>query len=213
MFTGLIEQVGRVARREARGGGARLTIAHAAWDRPLAAGDSVAVDGACLTVAEVGDLRFAADVLEETLRLTTLGRKAIGAAVNLERAMPADGRFGGHLVTGHVDGVGTVRQLANAGHDWVLAVRCERDVAAGIVLKGSIAVDGISLTVTRVLDDGFEVHVIPFTLAHTGLQQAGVGTPVNLETDVIGKYVQRYLQGRGGAAEAGGDGAALAVFL
>lgn len=213
MFTGLIEQVGRVAGREPRGDGARLMIAHGPWDRPLAAGDSVAVDGACLTVAEVGDLRFAADVLEETLRLTTLGQKALGAAVNLERAMPADGRFGGHLVTGHVDGVGTVRQLTNAGRDWVLAVRCGREMAAGIVLKGSITVDGISLTVTRVLDDGFEVHVIPFTWEHTGLHQARAGTPVNLETDVIGKYVQRLLREREGGTAPGADGAALAVFL
>lgn len=192
MFTGLIEHVGTLAQRETRGNGARLVIRHAPWAPPLVPGESIAVNGACLTAAEVAPDHFACDVLLETLRLTSLGTRASGSRVNLERAMRADGRFGGHLVTGHVDGLGRIQRLDRQGVDWALEVAAEAGVLEGIVLKGSVALDGISLTVTAVQETSFSTHLIPFTWQHTALQEARVGDSINIETDMVGKYVRKY---------------------
>lgn len=190
MFTGLIEAVGEVLTFEQVAGGARLVLA-TSLGAQFGLGESVAVNGVCLTVVEHNDHAAAFDLGPETARVTALGTLAPGAAVNLERALRADGRLGGHVVLGHVDGVGTISDVRpDADFTWV-TVSYPRELAAGFVLKGSVAVDGISLTVARLTDDAFDVQVIPHTATHTTILRWGVGTVVNLECDVIGKYVAR----------------------
>lgn len=190
MFTGLIEAVGEVLTFELIPGGARL-VAATALASELAAGESLAVNGVCLTVVERTDGEAAFDLGAETLRVSTLGELAPGAKVNLERAMRADGRYGGHLVQGHVDGVGTITAVRGEGDGLWLSIRFPPALAAGFVPKGAVAVDGISLTVGHLGDDRFDVQVIPFTLAHTTLASARPGQQVNLECDIVGKYVAR----------------------
>lgn len=201
MFTGLVQQVGTLAGRKARADGASLAIRHEPWASPLALGESIAVRGACLTVTSVSDGEFTCDVLNETLKRTNLGAAAAGARLNLERALRADERLGGHIVTGHIDGQGVVSALEQKGADWILEVACSLELLSGIVPKGSIAVDGVSLTVAALGATSFSVHLIPHTWDHTSLNALKTGHSVNLETDLIGKYVQRYLgrmQGGGG---------------
>lgn len=199
MFTGIIQKIGAVGRRVARGNGQRLTIRHDAWDAPLTLGESVAVNGVCLTVAEAGSGQFTADVLSETLSRTSLGAKATGAAVNLERALRLDERLGGHLVQGHVDGTGRLEALRRTGSDWILEVRCETALLDGMAPKGSIAIDGVSLTIAELKDGSFMVHLIPHTWEQTAFKALKAGARVNLETDIIGKYVARHLERMGGA--------------
>jgi riboflavin synthase len=190
MFTGLVEAVGKLEESRPTAGGVRLGIL---WElaRELALGDSVAVNGVCLTVVDLDGDRVSADVGPETLRVTTLGRLVRGAAVNLERPLRADNRFGGHFVQGHVDAVGEIDDLrAEAEFCW-LTVRFPRQLGAYIVPKGSIAVDGISLTVAKLAHDRFDVQIVPFTMSHTNLGHARVRDSVNLECDIVGKYVVR----------------------
>lgn len=199
MFTGLIEGVGRVERFDgpARGGtadadGARLRVA-----TPLAVemvpGESVAVDGVCLTVAASGPGGFEAVVSPQTLRVTALGGLRAGRAVNLERALRADARLGGHFVLGHVDGVGTVAALSEAGENRWLDVDLPDALLPAVVDRGSIAVDGISLTVAALAGRRVGMQIVPHTLAHTALGERRAGDAVNIETDIIGKYVARLL--------------------
>jgi riboflavin synthase len=190
MFTGLVEAVGEVVDRQATSAGARLRI-----DSPLSGelglGDSVAVNGVCLTVTSIEGAAFRADVGPETLRVTTLGRFAPGTRVNLERPLRADGRFGGHFVQGHVDGVGRIEDWrAEADFHW-LTVSFAPELAQYIVPKGSIAIDGISLTVARLAVDRLDIMIVPFTVAHTNLQAARTQDAVNIECDMVGKYVAR----------------------
>lgn len=194
MFTGLIQKVGKLAGKKPRGDGMVFTIQHDAWDSPLIKGESVAVQGVCLTVTAIRAGEFACDVLNETVNRTNLGKKDAGAPLNLERALRADERLGGHIVSGHVDGLGTVLAFEQKGQDWVLEVSCAEPLLRGIVPKGSIAIDGISLTIAELSPKSFTVHLIPHTLANTSLQALKRGHTVNLETDIIGKYVQRYLE-------------------
>jgi riboflavin synthase len=194
MFTGLIQKVGTLAGKKPRGDGLVFTIKHDAWDTALIQGESVAVQGVCLTVTTFRAGEFSCDVLNETVNKTNLGKKDIGAPLNLERALRADERLGGHIVSGHVDGPGTVLAFDQKGSDWVLEVACDDALLQGIVPKGSIAIDGISLTVAELRAKSFTVHLIPHTLANTSLQGLRRGCSVNLETDVIGKYVHRYLE-------------------
>ena len=194
MFTGLVQKVGTLAARHARGGGMRFEIRHDAWEAPLAVGESVAVQGVCLTATTCQPGRFTCDVLKETLDKTTLGSKEVGADLNLERALRADERFGGHFVTGHIDGSGRVKALTRAGDDTVLEVECDAELLAGMVPKGSIAVDGVSLTIADLRAASFTVHLIPHTWQQTALRALKTGHRVNLETDMIGKFVRRYLQ-------------------
>jgi riboflavin synthase len=206
MFTGIVEGTGTVVtmdRPPAGGGAARLEV-EAPWlAGGLAVGDSVAVDGCCLTVVAGGPDRFAADVVAETLRRTALGRLAAGARVNLERPLALGGRLGGHLVQGHVDGVGQVlerRAVGEGGEE--VKVELPGDLARYVVEKGSIAVDGVSLTVAGVGDGWFAVALVPHTLATTTLGERAPGDPVHLEVDVVAKYVERLVQpwsGRGAA--------------
>jgi riboflavin synthase len=190
MFTGLIEASGRLVERKTTGGGLRFRIASALADE-LAAGDSLAVNGVCLTViaAEGGDI--VADVGPETIRVTTLGALPPGSAVNLERPLRADGRLGGHFVQGHVDGIGYLEERTPAAEFEWLTVSFPPELAPFLVPKGSIAVDGISLTVARLSADRFDVQVVPYTLERTNLHAISVRDRVNLECDMVGKYVVR----------------------
>jgi riboflavin synthase len=190
MFTGLIETVAEVLTFEQMPGGARLVVA-SPLGADLAVGESLAVNGVCLTVVERNDHAAAFDLGPETARVTSLGSLAPGAPVNLERAVRADGRLGGHLVLGHVDGIGTVVDVEPAMDFTWIRISYPPELAAGFVLKGSVAVDGVSLTVAHLTDDRFDVQVVPHTLAHTTMARWRAGTAVNLECDVIGKYVAR----------------------
>jgi riboflavin synthase len=197
MFTGIVEELGEVVAVDVTGDSAWLTVRGPHVTRDARQGDSIAVSGVCLTVTGRADGAFTADVMRETLDRTTLGALAPGDRVNLERAVPVDGRLGGHLVQGHVDGVGRVLERW-PGERWesvrfAVPARLARYVAE----KGSVAVDGVSLTVAAVDDAGFTVGLIPTTLEATTLGRAAPGTPVNLEVDVLAKYVERLL---GGAA-------------
>ncbi|MCL3862811.1 riboflavin synthase [Actinotalea sp. K2] len=194
MFTGIVEEVGAVIDLEEGPGDARLSLRGPVVTTGTRLGDSIAVDGVCLTVTALGDDgTFVADVMPETLRRSTLGRLVPGAPVNLERAMRADGRLDGHLVQGHVDGVGTLLSR-DPGPRWDdLVVGCPVDLARYIAEKGSICVAGVSLTVTHVQDDRFGISLIPTTLAASTLGGLRAGDEVNLEVDVIAKYVERLL--------------------
>ena len=190
MFTGLIEAVGEVLTFEQVPGGARLVLA-TSLGSSLQVGESLAVNGVCLTVVEHNDHAAAFDLGPETARVTALGTLAPGSQVNLERAMRADSRVGGHFVLGHVDGLGTVVDVQpEADFTWI-GIGFPFELASGFVLKGSVAVDGVSLTVARLYDDRFDVQIVPHTLQMTTLAHWRPGTVVNLECDVIGKYVAR----------------------
>lgn len=190
MFTGLIEAVADVLTFEQVPGGARLVVA-TTLGAEVGVGESVAVNGVCLTVVERNDHAAAFDLGPETARITALGSLSPGAKVNLERAIRADARLGGHFVLGHIDGVGTIVDVQpEMDFTWV-SIAYPAELAAGFVLKGSVAVDGVSLTVARLTDDTFDVQIIPHTWTHTTMSQWRPGTTVNLECDVIGKYVAR----------------------
>jgi riboflavin synthase len=190
MFTGLVEGVGEVIERKPMSGGVRLRIA-AALAPELAPGDSIAVNGVCLTVILAERDEIHADVGPETVRVTTLGSLERGAVVNLERPLRADSRFGGHFVQGHVDAVGHVEEIRKDAEFHWLTVSFPPHLAPFIVHKGSIAVDGISLTVAGLGTDRFDIMVVPFTMEHTNLGRIGIRERVNLECDMVGKYVVR----------------------
>lgn len=195
MFTGLVEGVGMLRALEMRGGDARLRIA--VGDLPFAdavLGESIAVNGVCLTVIAFDVDGFEADASNETLGLTTLGALPVGAALNLERAMRPSDRLGGHLVSGHVDGVGRVVRIEPDARSqrWTFSVPAA--LTRYIAQKGSICVDGVSLTVNAAEQDGFEVALIPHTVAHTAFSQTRVGDAVNLEVDLVARYVERLLR-------------------
>lgn len=193
MFTGIVEELGEITEVTELGDAARVAIAGPVVTRDAAHGDSIAVDGVCLTVVEVADGVFTADVMRETLVRSSLAGAAPGRRVNLERAATLGSRLGGHLVQGHVDGVGTVVAREPAEHWEVVRFALPPELARYVVTKGSIAVDGVSLTVVDVTDDpaGFSVSLIPTTLQLTTLGARAVGDRVNLEVDVVAKYVER----------------------
>ena len=194
MFTGLVEDLGTVAAVDATADGARLTV-RSRLAGELGEGDSVAVNGVCLTAVAVGDGSFGADVMHETLRRSSLGEAREGARVNLELALRADGRLGGHVMQGHVDGVGTIEAVRQDGFARVVTISADAALLRYVVEKGSIAVDGVSLTVASVDEDGFDVSLIPETLERTSLGAAAPGTPVNLEVDILAKYIEKLLPG------------------
>jgi riboflavin synthase len=193
MFTGLIETVGVVSELTRTGSGFTLGIR-----TPLASelrlGESVAVNGVCLTVTTGDEAGWSADIGPETARVTTLGSVTPGQPVNLERSMRADGRFGGHFVQGHADGVGVVDTIRQDGESYWIAVRVPSELEPFIILKGSIAIDGVSLTVARLERALVHVMIIPFTWAHTAVSSLRPGNRVNLECDMVGKYVARSLE-------------------
>lgn len=193
MFTGLIEKIGKVAGIERRGASAALLVEVPFPPAEVNLGDSIAVNGVCLTVVEKKGGTFAFDVSPETVERTAFRRLESGSSVNLERALRLSDRLGGHIVTGHVDCVAVVTERRHESGNIVFNFRIPREFARYMAGKGSVAIDGISLTVNTVTDDGFTVNVIPHTAAQTTLQAKRVGDEVNIETDIIGKYLERLL--------------------
>lgn len=197
MFTGLIELTGRIEEIKTTESGREFRIS-SIWD-DLVKGESIAVNGVCLTVLEFGPAWFTVAAMVMTLSRTTLEEWSEGDIVNLERAMRADARFGGHIVQGHVDGVGEVRKVRRKGDALLINIKLPKKLAKTLVLHGSVAVDGVSLTVNALKGDKLQVALIDYTLAHTSLERLEKGVRVNIETDVIGKFVQRmvapYLKG------------------
>lgn len=197
MFTGLIQSVGRVAALQPRGGDLRIVIDAGSLDlSSTQAGDSIAVSGVCLTALEPHAGGFAADVSNETLACTTLGRLRVGDPVNLERSLTLATPLGGHFVSGHVDGVGRVLSIADDGRSqrWVFEV--PEDLRRYIASKGSVAVNGVSLTVNELTPTGFGVNLIPHTLAHTSFGTMAVGEAINIEIDLLARYVERLMSAR-----------------
>jgi riboflavin synthase len=190
VFTGLVQDLGQVVGFDATDDGVRLGV-RTRLAGEIAAGDSVAVDGVCLTATGVADGSFSAEVMHETLRRSALAGIAQGSAVNLELALRASDRLGGHIVQGHVDGLGAVRDTGDDGFARTVVIAAPADLLRYVVEKGSIAVNGVSLTVVAVGDDWFSVSLIPETLERTTLGSAASGTPVNLEVDVVAKYVEK----------------------
>jgi len=202
MFTGIIEHLGTVDSLALHAEGGRLTI-HAPTVAPrLAIANSIAVDGCCLTVVVLGAERFSADLSTETIRKTSMGEWRAGTRVNLEQPMTAGKEFGGHFVLGHVDTTGRVTRLDPEGENWWYGVEVPKSFAKYVVPQGSIAIDGISLTVARWNGRVAEIAVIPFTYEHTNVRDKKIGDAVNLEGDVLGKYVERYLEARSGVRPA-----------
>ena len=196
MFTGIVEETGRVVSFARSDAGWRLQIAASAVLRDVAPGDSIAVNGCCLTAAQFDAQHLFFDVLEETRRLTNFSALAVGARVNLERSLAAGGKMGGHFVTGHIDGQGAIEVFEPRGKDYFLKVRAPAGTGRYLVPKGSIALDGMSLTVAEVDGDAFAVWLIPHTLAVTNLPDRRAGENVNLEFDLLGKYVEKLLATR-----------------
>jgi len=196
MFTGIVEELGVVEGLEEQSDAIRLSVRGPFVTTDVSLGDSIAVNGCCLTVAERDGETFTADVMHETLTKTSLGALEIGSRVNLERAVTPQTRLGGHIVQGHVDGTGRVVRRQPSEHWTLVEIELRPDVARYLVPKGSVTVDGISLTVVDVLDASFTVSLIPETLARTTLGFKEAGDPVNLEVDVIAKYVERLLTTR-----------------
>ena len=196
MFTGIVEERGTVASVEPLTNAERIAIRGSVVLADVRPGDSIAVNGVCLTVVDIGPDSFTADVMQETLKRSSLGSAGVGSEVNLERAARLDSRLGGHLVHGHVDGTGEVLVIEPDPHWTLMRISLPAGLGRYVVEKGSITVDGVSLTVVGVDDDGFSVSLIPTTLAETTLGSRRVGDTVNLEVDAIAKYVERLMQGR-----------------
>jgi len=196
MFTGLIQKSGEVIRVESSRGMGKLAIKSSSWDSPLVVGESIAVNGVCLTLKSVRAEGMEFDVLQETFDRTNLGQKRKGSRVNLERALRMGDLVGGHFVTGHADGAGAVKALECAGRDWIMTVSCSEDLLKDMVLKGSIACDGVSLTISAIGGGSFRVNIIPHTWEITTFSTLSIGDAVNLETDMLGKYVRRAMGSR-----------------
>ncbi len=194
MFTGIVEAVGQVLSVEQAGECGKLEIAAASIQSDLHLGDSVATNGVCLTVSQLQPHSFIVDVMPVSWQITTLGSLQAGSRVNIERALRADARLGGHFVTGHIDGVGTLSSATQQGNATLLQIEAPKQILCQLVNKGSIAVDGVSLTVHSLTQSGFGVSIIPHTGQSTILSQISIGQKVNLETDILGKYCQALLK-------------------
>ena len=201
MFTGIVEEVGKMKSLAIAGTSGKIAIRAKKVLEGTKIGDSIAVNGICLTVVSLQPDGFTADIMAETVRRSSLGKSRAGDQVNLERAMAADGRFGGHIVSGHIDGTGTIRSLKREENAVWVAVETTQKILELIVEKGSICIDGISLTVAKVEKNEFQVSVIPHTGEETTLLGKNPGDLVNLETDIVGKYVQKLLGLSGTAQE------------
>jgi riboflavin synthase len=193
MFTGIIEEIGTITTIQKGARSARLTIKAEIIIEDMKLGDSIAVNGVCLTVTDFSHHTFSADVMNETLSRSSLGQLSVGSRVNLERAMPANGRFGGHIVSGHIDGTGEIIQKERDDNAVWLTVAVPEQILKYIVEKGSVTVDGVSLTVARISDRHFAVSIIPHTGKATILLDKRPGDAVNIEIDIIGKYIERFL--------------------
>ena len=196
MFTGIIEELGIVKGIRSQSGGMRLSVSGKVVFDAMKTGDSIAVNGVCLTVVEYNSAVFSADVSRETVDKTGIGKLRVGDRVNLERPMRLSDRLGGHLVAGHVDGVGVIRGIMNKGDAAIFTFEAPKEVAKYLIYKGSVAIDGISLTVNEVQGNSFSVTIIPHTAKMTTLGFKKIGDAVNLEADMLGKYVERFLEGK-----------------
>ena len=201
MFTGIVEGMGRVTEVQREEELVRMGIALPAALTDIAVGDSICINGACLTVVERGERSFRVDVSPETLARTTLSSLKPNDEVNLERALRLSDRLGGHLVTGHVDGTGYIAEVMAGGDARVITLRVDQQVLQYLVEKGSVTVEGVSLTISRMRGDGFQVTIIPYTAHNTNLGAKRPGDRVNIEVDIIGKYVKRFLQEADGEGE------------
>jgi riboflavin synthase len=199
MFTGIIEHLGTISRLELNSGGGKLTVHAPSLAPKLAVSASVAVNGCCLTMVHRDEEDFSADLSGETLGKTSFASLKTGARVNLEQPLTAGKEFGGHFVLGHVDGTGHVAHLTSAGDSWLFGVAVPPELARYIVSKGSLTVDGISLTVASWRNHVAEIALIPYTYQHTNIRDRVPSDPVNLEVDILGKYIERYLAQRGSA--------------
>jgi riboflavin synthase len=195
MFTGIVETVGKLVALDSGRDSMRVRIAAAGIAEDVALGDSVAINGVCLTVVEIAAPQLTFEAVYETLRRTTLGQLRAGDPVNLERALLADGRFGGHIVQGHVDGTGRIASIRPVGDSWFIYIEASTELLRYIVTKGSVCVDGISLTVMDADDRAFSLSIIPHTWDNTTLKDRRAGDSVNIETDIIGKYVEKLIGG------------------
>lgn len=194
MFTGIIEEIGSIISSNLVGGSGELRVGAALILEGCKLGDSIAVNGVCLTVTKITNREIAFDVSVETLRHSNLGILKKGDQVNLERALAADGRFGGHMVSGHIDGTGTLNDYRQEGNAIVFTFNVTPAVARYLIIKGSIAIDGISLTISALAEDSFSVTVIPHSLQQTTLGQRNLGATVNLENDLVAKYIEKLIQ-------------------
>ena len=195
MFTGIIEEIGTIQSVKRSQSSLTLEIAGTVIFDDLRIGDSVAVNGVCLTATTIGAERFTADVMPESVKMTTLLNLSTGSKVNLERAMSANGRLGGHVVAGHVDGQGKIIGKDHVGNSIVFRIATDDAILHYVIYKGSITVDGASLTVSKVGTGWFEISIIPHTIGNTILQYATIGTTVNLETDIFGRYIEHFMKG------------------
>lgn len=196
MFTGIIEAVGKILRTETRGGDMRVTVSTGKLPmREKSVGESISVNGVCLTAVEFGNECFVADVSRETLSRTTLGKLVNGQNVNLERALLPTTRLGGHLVSGHVDGIGRITEKKHDGRSWRFRIEAPTALSKYIAEKGSICLDGISLTVNDIHDSNFGINIVPHTLEATTLSELGVGNEINIEVDLLARYIERLLMG------------------
>lgn len=212
MFTGIVEETGAVLFLQKRGNLARISIQAHKVLQGIRCGGSICTNGVCLTVTSMDACSFSADVMLSSFATTTLGRLRTGAPVNLERALRADGRLDGHIVQGHVDGVGTVKRVTKAGDHVVITVSVPASILQLMVHKGSVALDGVSLTISGLEADAFSVSIIPTTLGETTLDSLVVGDAVNVETDIIGKYLHRFVS-PGTPVPAAGTAGITADFL
>lgn len=194
MFTGIIEEIGIVRNVRKGAKSATLTVECKKILDDLKLGDSVATSGVCLTVTDIKNTTFSADVMNETLTKSSLGSLNMGSRVNLERAMPANGRFGGHIVSGHIDGIGKITSIHKDDIAIWYTIKTDKKIMHYIIEKGSITIDGISLTIAKVTHDNFSVSVIPHTAKETTLSEKNIGDLVNLENDIVGKYIEKFSQ-------------------
>ncbi len=194
MFSGIVERMGEIAALDLEDKWGRISVKAEDWKYPLEMGESIATQGICLTLASLEDNIMSFDVLRETFERTTLGEKTVGQQLNLERSLRWGDTMGGHIVVGHVDGVGRIRSVTPVGRDWAYEITCSDDMLDGIVFKGSVGVDGVSLTVAELKEDAFVVHIIPFTREVTTFGSLKDGDGVNLEIDLLGKFVRRLLE-------------------
>lgn len=194
MFTGIIEEIGKVKEVVYRDGSMKLCIQCQKVLRDVVVGDSIAVNGICLTVTTFTSMDMEADVMPETLRTTSLAEAKPGKPVNLERALPVNGRLGGHIVSGHIDGTGKIQRKYREGNALWLAIQTQAEIMKYILHKGSIAIDGTSLTVAKMEEDSFSVSLIPHTAEMTILSHKEIGSVVNLECDILGKYIEKFMQ-------------------
>ena len=212
MFTGIVEELGEIVSIERQGVSGTIRIRAKKVLEGTKVGDSIAVNGICLTVTSMQDGMFTADVMAETIRRSSLAQAMAGDKVNLERAMAADGRFGGHIVSGHIDGIGTIRSYRREENAVWVTIETKPEILRLIVEKGSICIDGISLTVAGVTEDAFSVSIIPHTGEETTLLRHEPGAQVNLENDVVGKYVERLMSFAGAESQTRNSGMTMELL-